>query len=186
MANVYDFLGDQADYFMKSSLQVYTNLSGNMQYVGKTQNEKTLSPNLELVEWYDNTGGTQTLFVLDIDKFDFNMQFAFAQVGDPNVLALAWNGDLDSSDPNRNFIFYGSSPNALAEAEWRFTGNTRANLEITLVIRRGICVPNGDWAAGNPGEYTNMPVSVRALQDTTISNAKRDMAYFIVDKRSDS
>jgi hypothetical protein len=186
MANVYDFLGDQADYFMKSSLQVYNNLSGNMQYVGKTSNEKTLSPNLELVEWFDNTGGTQTRFVLDIDKFDFNMQFSFSQILDPNVLALAWNGDLDNSDPNRVFTFFGSSPNPLAEAEWRFTGASRSSLEITLVIRRGVCVPNGDWAAGTPGEYTGVSAQIMALQDTTISNTKRDMAYFIMDKRSAS
>ena len=44
----------------------------------------------------------------------------------------------------------------------------------------------GDWEVGSPGDYTGIPVTVKALQDTTITNTARDMAYFIIDKRSAS
>ena len=138
MPNSYDFLGDIKDYWMKSSLQVYTDLSGSMQYVGKTENEKTFSPNLEIVEWKDNTSGTQILYILDVDAMDVNMGFMFKQVAEPNVIALSFNGELDTSDANFDRIFFGSAPNALAEAEWRFVGRTRSNLSVTLVIRKGI------------------------------------------------
>jgi hypothetical protein len=184
MPNTYDFLGDFNNYFMKSSLQVFTDASGAIQYVGKTQNEKNISPEIELAEWYDNSSGTQTLFVLDIDRFGYSIGFSFMQVLDPNVFAMAWNGDLDTSDPNRVFTFYGSAPNALGEYEWRFVGQGRSGLAMTLVIRKGIMVPDGDWTVGTPGDYTQLPVRVRALQDTSISNTLRDMAYVIVDKRT--
>ena len=42
MANVYDFLGDDKNLFMKSSWKVYNDLSGALQYVGKTSNEKVI------------------------------------------------------------------------------------------------------------------------------------------------
>jgi len=183
MGNIYNWLGNNKSYFMRSSWQVYTDLSGVRQYVGKTGNEKTISPNLELVEWYDNTEGPQTLYVVDIDKFDLSVSFTFMQVLDPNVLSIAWNLDLDTSDPNFIYAFGGSNPNALALAEWRFVSQGRDGLGITLVIRDAICVPNGDWTSGAPGDYANVPVTVRALQDDTISDSKRDLFYLIIDKK---
>ena len=179
-----DFLGDDAAYFMKSSWQIYTDVSGARQYIGKTTMEKTFSPNIELAEFWDNSGGTQTLFVLDIDKFDFNMSFGLMQVADPATIPIAWNMELDTSDPDYIFMFGGSAPQALAEAEWRCVGKSRTGLEIMLVIRRGVCVPNGDWTVGTAGDYTNLPVTIRALQDTTITNAKRDMVYFRVQRKA--
>lgn len=184
MPNVYDWLGDDAQYFMKSSWQVYTDLNGVRQYVGKTENEKTMSPNLELVEWFDNTTGTQYLFVADIDKFDLSVGFMFAQIADPNVLAIAWNLDLNWADPNVIYAYGGTDPQPLATAEWRFVGQTREELGITLVMRRAIIVPNGDWVSGGPGAYTNIPVMARCLQDTTITNRRRDLFYFIIDRRT--
>ena len=57
MANTYDWLGAYKNDFMKSSAKVFTDLSGNLQYVGKTEPEAVISPNTELIEWWDNTGG---------------------------------------------------------------------------------------------------------------------------------
>ncbi len=184
--NSYDFLGDQKDYFMKSSWQVFTDLNGVRQYVGKTTNEKTLSPNIETIEWKDNTSGTQTRFVIDIDSFDFSVAFGFMQVVDPNVIAAVMNGDWDQSDPDFERIFFGSAPNTLDEAEWRFVAKSRSDLGITLVLRKANVIIDGEWDSGAPGAFSNIPVKVSALQDVSISNTKRDMAYFIIDKRSAS
>ena len=183
MANTYDFLGDYNGYFAKSSLQVYCKAAGRLQYIGKTEAEKTIAVTSDLAEWWDNSSGTQTLYVLDIDKFGLSVNFSFSQVYDYNALAMAWNGDLDTTDADRAFIFFGSAPNSLGEYEWRFVANSRASLSMTLVIRKGICVPQGDVTVGSPGAYWNTPVTVRALQDTSITNTKRDMAYLIIDKR---
>ncbi len=184
--NSYDFLGAQDDFFMKSSWNVFTNLNGNLQFVGKTTNEKTISPNVETIEWMDNTSGTQTRFVLDLDRFDFSVSFGFMQVFDKNALALAMSGELDTSDANVDRVFFGSAPPALDEAQWRFTGQSRTGLGITLVIRKGVATFNGDWETGASGDYTNFSVTVSALQDTSITNTQRDMAYFELDRRSDS
>jgi hypothetical protein len=185
MANLYDFAGADADFFMKSSLNVFSNLNGNRQFVGKTENEKSLDPSLELAEWFDNTGGTQVLYALDIDKFDLSINFAFKQITDPNVLPISWNLDLDRSDANFIYAYGGSSPNQLAEAEWRFVGQSSGSLNITLVIRRGIIIPGGAWDMGAPGGgFTSLPATCRALQDTGITNTARDVFYFIIDRKA--
>ena len=92
MPNLFDFLGDDKDFFMKSSWMVYADLNGNRQYVGKTSNEKTLSPALETIEWHDNASGVQTLFVTDITKAGLSVSFSFMQIADPNALTLFLNG----------------------------------------------------------------------------------------------
>lgn len=184
MANVYDWLGSQDDYFMKSSWQVYNDSSGNRQYVGKTENEVTISPNLELAEWFDNSTGVQYLYAIGISKFDIMVSFMFKQILDPNAISMGWNSDLDTSDSTFNYLFFGTNPNDLGEYEWRFVGQSKSGLSITFVIRKGICVPNGDWASGAPGEWTSIPVSLRAIPDATITDTKRDLAYFIIQKRS--
>lgn len=180
----WDFLGDYKNDFMKSSLKVHTDLSGSMQYVGKTQNEKTLSPNTELTEWFDNTGSTQVLFALDVDKFDMQIGFSWMQVMDENTLSIAYNLEKDTSATDQVFSFMGSNPGALPEAEWRFTGQSVDGRGFTLVIRKGILVPNGDTTLGTPGSYAEVPCTLRALQDTSITNTKRDIGYFITDKRT--
>jgi hypothetical protein len=184
MANSYDFLGADNDFFMKSSWDVYTNANGNRQYIGKTGNEKTISPNLELAEWFDNNTGVQYLYALGISKFDLSVGFTFMQVLDPNVISLAWNADLDTSNATYHYMYFGTAPNSLGEYEWRFVGQGKSGLSITLVIRKGICVPDGDWASGSPGDWTNLPIRVRAIQDTSITNSKRDLAYFMVQKKA--
>ena len=177
----FNFLGDNRDFFMKSSWQVYNDLSGSSQYIGKTSNEKSFNPNLALTEWWDNTSGTQSLFVLDIQKFDFAISFQLMQVAEDNTIPLAWNFSVDkTSNPGFSRIYQGSQPPPLLESEWRFVGRSRSGLQIVLVIRNGICVANGEWKAGAPGEYSGIPVTVRALQDTAQTNKQDDMVYLLV------
>ena len=184
MANVYDFLGDEVDFFMKSSWQVYTNANGNRQYVGKTNNEKTFNINTEVAEWYDNASGVQVLYALGISKFDMMCSFSFMQTLDPNVISLAWNGDLDRANATYWYIFFGSAPNDLGSYEWRFVGKGKSGLSITYVVRKGVAIPNGDWSSGAPGEWNNIPITIRALQDTSITNTLRDISYFIIQKKA--
>ena len=180
----YDFLGAYKGDFMKSSLHVYTDLSGAMQYVGKTQNAKTLSRAFENIEWYDNTDSVQALYVLDLDKVDYSISFSFMQVAAPDVLQLAFNGEKDTSDPNRDFVFLGSNPGGYTEAQWRLVGQTRDERTMEFIIRSGICIPNGDITWGEPGSYSEVPVTIRALVDDDISTTTRDIGYFIIDKRT--
>lgn len=168
---------------MKSSLDVYCKLAGTMQYVGKTQNAKTLSPGVEIVEWFDNTRGTQVLYALDIDKVAPQFKFSFMQVTNKNTLTLALNADTDVADPNFDWGFLGSGPDAFTEAEWRFVGRSVDGRNITMVIPRGIAYSTGDITMGTPGSYSEVPITVRALQDTTITDTKRDLMYWFIDKR---
>jgi len=184
MPNVYDFLGDSRDYFMKSSWKVYTDLSGALQYVGKTENEKTIRTSPEYVEWWDNTSGVQTLFIKDLDKFGFEVDFSFMQVADSNALGIALNSDWDQSDPNWDYHFLGSTQNELREALWVFVGQTRSGLAVETWVRKGIVGLNGDWTSGAPGDYTMLPVTCSAVQDTTISNGLRDLVYIRVEKQT--
>ena len=184
MANSYDFLGDDRDFFMKSSWSVYTDISGALQYVGKTQNEKTIRMSPEYVEWFDNTSGVQTLYIKDLDKFGFEVDFSFMQVADSNALGVAMNSDLDDSDANWIYHFFGSCANELDQALWVFIGQSRSGLDIELWIRQGVITLAGDWSSGAPGAYTEIPVTCAAMQDTSISNCLRDLAYIRVEKQT--
>ena len=183
MANVYDFLGDERDYFMKSSWKVYTDIGGVLQYIGKTENEKTIRTSAEYIEWYDNTSGVQTLYIKDLDKFGFAVDFAFMQVADSNVLGIAYNSDWDQSDAIWDYHHFGSCQNELVEGLWVFVGQTRSGLAIETWIRRGVITVNGDWSSGAPGAYTQIPVTCNATQDTGITNCLRDLAYIRVEKQ---
>ena len=184
MAKSFDFLGAHKGSFFKQSLQVYCNASGSMQYVGKTQNEISLSPGVENIEWFDNSGGTQVLYALDIDKIDPSFTFSFMQVADTNTLALALNADMDNSDASTFRGYVGSNPDAYTEAEWRLVGQATDGRTITFIIRRGIAFSSGDVSIGAPGSYSEVPVTIRALQDTTITDTKRDVMYFEIAKRT--
>lgn len=184
MARTFDFLGAYKGHFLKSSLEVYCKLSGSLQFVGKTQNEKSLSAGVENVEWFDNTGGTQVLYALDIDKVDPSIKFSFMQITDPNVLALALNADTDTSNPNLFRGYVGSQPKAYSEAEWRFVATSTGGLIMTLVIRRGIAFASGDISFGAAGQYAEVPITVRALKDDTITNKERDLMYWEISQRT--
>jgi len=184
MANSYDWLGDDRDWFMKSSWKVYTDLSGVMQYVGKTGNEKVIRMNPEYVEWHDNTSGVQTLYIKDLDKFGFAVDFSFMQVVDSNVIGVAFNSDWDQSDPNWHYHFFGSNQNEIALAKWVFVGLSRTGLDIELWIRNGQIALTGDWTSGAAGDFTNIPVTCDAMQDTSITNDLRDLAYIRIEKKT--
>lgn len=181
------FLGADKTAFMKSSLQIFVKPEGAsaLQYVGKTNPEVSISPNVEVVEWFDNTSGVQTLFVIDPDKVDFKVGFSFAQVLDENALALAMHGVIDRSDPNVSKVFQGSDPGAFREGEWRFVGRGRTGRPITLIVYRGIVIPSGTLALGAPGAYGSMAIEIRALQDTT-RETNKDLAEWQITKPSAS
>ena len=184
MANSYDFLGDYKGYFTKSSSMVYCDASGALQYVGKTNHEVEFDPGIEYVEWFDNTSGTQSLYILVTDKVDPKVNFSWMQVYDPNTLPIVYNLDLDTSDPNYNYAFIGSDPNSLAEYTWVFVNQSIYGLTMELWLREGICMANGSWTHGAPGDLSNVPCSIRATIAGAISDEKRNLGYFKIQKRS--
>jgi len=106
------------------------------------------------------------------------------QVADNNAIAFAFNTDWDKSDPNWDYHYLGSTQNALREGLWVFTGQTRSGLAIETWIRKGVIKLNGEWASGAAGDYTNIPVTCSAQQDTSISNSLRDLVYIRVAKQT--
>lgn len=184
--NMYDFVGADIDYFMKSSLKVYANLSGVQQFLGHTSNEKSFNPNMTYMDWYDNTGGTQALAVLDLAKQDFVVGFSFMQAVDPNVLPLVLNMWKDDSDPNYTWAYQGSQPQPLKTAEYRLVGKSRAGYEMMLVIRKGIMLSKGETKFGSPSAYAEVPCEIRALIDNSISDVTRDMVYFRIQRKPTS
>ena len=184
MANAYDFHGDYKGYFQKSSSQVYCNASGSMQYIGKTNHEVEFDPGIEYVEWFDNTSGTQSLYILVTDKVDPRVNFSWMQVYDENTLPMVYNLDKDSSDPNFEYDFIGSDPNFLTEYTWLFVNQSIYGLTMELWVRQGICMANGTWTHGAPGSLSNVPCSIRMTIDNNITNEKRNLGYFKTGKRA--
>ena len=184
MANVYDWLGAQSDYFQKASWQVYFKNTAGLQYVGKCENEIEINPNQENIEWFTNENGVQVLYILTPTKIDPVIYFSFMQVYDPNTLPITWNLDKDDSDTNVTRDFIGSDPSDYLRAEWRFVSKSLSGLGCTLVVRSGVCSSNGSWTSGGGGALAMLPASIRMLQDTSITNGKRDLGWFEFDKRA--
>lgn len=178
------FTGDDKAQFIKASLRVWVDFDGaGLVYVGKTKPEKQLSPGVGVAEFWDNSSGVQSLFIVDPDKVDMKMSFAFAQVVNENVLALALNADIDrDSDANNNIVNVGSNPGAFREGKWYFTTQSRTGRIITLTVRRGIVQPTGNIAIGTPGSYAECPMELRFLQDTSIVDTSKDLAYWTIQK----
>jgi hypothetical protein len=124
------------------------------------------------------------LYALDIDKVDPSFSFSFMQVMDTNVLSLALNADMDDSDATTFRAFVGSNPDAYTEGEWRLVGQSTDGRAMTIVLRRAIGFASGDLSFGSPGSYTEVPITLRALQDTNEANTKRDLMYIEQQKRT--
>jgi hypothetical protein len=184
MSNQYNFTGADLDFFMRSGLDVYSNANGVRQYIGKTGNEKTYNANFAFAEWWDNVTGTQSLYAIGISKFDPTMSFTMMQLADPNAFALAHNMEKDDSDPNNTWLYGGSQQGNLLACEWRFVGKSVGGLQMMMVWRQGILVPNGEVKFGTPNEYNTLPVTLRAKSDTTVSNANRNLIYFVLQDKS--
>jgi len=184
MANVYDFLGAQKDYFQKASWQVYCDASGRMQYVGKVNAEIEVDMGIENIEYFDNENGVQVLFVLTQTKVDPKINFSWMQIFDPGVVPITFNLEKDDSDANVTRDFIGSDPDDYEYHGWRFVSKSLGGQVCTLYVRQGVCSSNGTWTSGGAGALATLPATVRMTQDTTIANGKRDLGYFEFDKRA--
>lgn len=176
-----DLLGAYAEDFMRESLEVYCNASGNLQYVGKTEPEKTIRFPRTMMQFKD--GSPRALYIQDFQEVGVQVQFTFKQVADPNILALATNGDLDKTSTANHYVFLGSDPGAVSYYKWTFVGSTRDGRAFELVLRKAQISEIGDMSTGGT-DYAGLQLTIDALKDETITDAKRDMAYFRIIPRT--
>jgi hypothetical protein len=186
MALVLDFLGSQKDYFQKASWQVYCNPGSGLQYVGKCSAEIEIDMGIENIEYFDNEGGVQVLYLLTQTKVDPKVNFSFNQVIDPQITALVFNLEQDTSDATYAYNFIGSSPADYSYFPWMFASKGLNGHIAQLVVRNGVCFSTGAWTSGAAGALASIPATVRMTQDTTITNTKRDLGYFRIQKRAAS
>ena len=166
---------------MKAALDVYCDASGTMQYVGKTEPEKTISFERSLMQFKDGT--PRALYVQDYQEVGMSVQFTFKQVCDPNILALATGGELDKTSTSQHYVFYGSDPGSIPSYKWSFVGTARDGRVFELVVRKGQIGEIGDFTTGGT-DYSGLQVTVQATKDDTITDEKRDMAYFRIVPRT--
>lgn len=176
-----DLLGAFQGDFIKSSLDVYVGLTGGLRYVGKTQPQTTVRFPRSYMEF--KTGTPKTRYIIDFSETGLEVDFTFMQVADPSWLAIALEADLDTSGTTHAYAFLGSDPGAVTSREWRFVGQTRDARLFELVIRAGQIMNPGDLAIGGD-DYASQQVTISAVQDTTITDVKRDLAYFRIAKRA--
>jgi hypothetical protein len=176
----YNFLGDDLSAWAKSSLQVYSWLSGSQQYIGRVQQDISITPVLETIEFWDNTSGVQSLYILDVNKADFSVDFKLMQVLDKNALTLYLDGTQDNSDVNNPKVYFGSNPPTLQTARWDFVGLGKTKRQITLTILNGVAVKPKSMTVGAGGKWWEMPITVRALIDSTQPDKTKNLAYFTI------
>lgn len=176
-----DLLGAFEGDFIKSSLDVYVGLSGGLRYVGKTQPASTVRFPRSYMDF--KSGTPKTRYIIDFSETGIEVDFTFMQVADPSWLAIALEADLDTTGAVHDYVFLGSNPGAVTLREWRFVGQTRDARLMELVIRKGQIMNPGDLSIGGD-DYASQQVTISAAQDTSITDSKRDLAYFRIAKRA--
>jgi hypothetical protein len=122
------------------------------------------------------------LYLLTQTKVDPKVNFSFLQVVDPQVLALVFNLEQDTADANYAYNYIGSNPADYTYLPWMFASKSLNGLTVQLYVRSGVCSATGAWSGGAPGAFDAIPATVRMTQDTTITNTKRDLGYFRIQK----
>lgn len=175
--------GATRDDFMLKSLDAWVRLPGEGEsdwaFVGKTTKEKTFAPEWEMVEWRD--GVPATIYVMDVSQVDYSMAFGFMQLADPDLLGIMLNAVVVKGYPNYNYVYMGSDPGVLPEYEWSFIGRTRDRRYFELRIRLGVVRDPQEIAFGS-GEYAVGNIKVQALPDEGVTDVRRDMCYFKIEK----
>jgi len=148
-------------------------------FVGRTEAEKTFSPSLEYADWY--TGVPQVLYITAANKAEYSMSFQFKQVGDVTLVGLAWNLEIDYTDPGADIAYFGSNPLALLECRWRFVTELYDGRYWQMVFRRAVIKNPEDFTTGG-GEWASLPVTVVAMKDDTICDEQRDIGFVCIEK----
>jgi len=169
-----DMLIKEADVYARGA----DDPTGDIVTLGLTDAEKTLTLNMEMVEW--KRGVPAATYVADVSGIAPTFEFTFKQF-DPVNVALWLNGEIDRTDPNTDVVTLGSEPNAPAEMSWWWISELRDGRPIQWCFRRGVILNPGTLTTGT-GEYTGMPVTVSAWPEEDICDKTGDLLYVCIGK----
>jgi hypothetical protein len=150
-------------------------------FVGRTEAEKTFSPKLTWEIW--KTGMPKVPYIMAVSEVDISMKFSFKQVGDITLDGLAWNLEIDFTNPGSDIGYFGSKPPAPLECRWRFVLDLYDGRYWQLVFRRAVVMNAEDFVTGN-GSWASLPITITALMDESICDKQRDMAFICIEPLS--
>lgn len=160
------FLGD---------LDVYIDSETNPAFY--TRPEKPISFNVEFAEFLE--GIPQVLVRKDLVRFGLTMSLV-AMEWTLNIMQIARGGELVTGGPTYDYLYWGTDFTEPPVHQYRFIG-PKVNSEIVeFVMRRGKSTDFPELTSGGT-DYNEIPFTIEALKDDTVSDQSRNLAYFRIE-----
>jgi hypothetical protein len=170
------FSPKDADRFWLGDLDVY--LDSETQPAFYTRAEKPITPTAEYVEFLD--GIPQNLVRKDIIRFGLSIGLIILE-WTADIIELTRGGLKTKTDPNYEYVYYGEDYVEPITHRFRFVGELRDTKAIEFVVLKGKTTDMGEIPTGGT-DYNEIPATIEALRDTTVSDIQKNLAYFRFEK----
>lgn len=170
------FSPKDANTFFLGDLDVF--VDSETQPAFYTRAEKPITPTAEYVEFLD--GIPQNLVRKDIIRFGLSVSLIILE-WTSDIIELARGGLKQKTDPNFEYVYYGEDYVEPIEHRFRLVGELRNTKAIEFVILKGKTTEMGEIPTGGT-DYGEIPATIEALRDTTVTDTQKNLAYFRFEK----
>jgi hypothetical protein len=170
------FSPKDAETFFLGDLDVY--LDSETQPAFYTRAEKPITPTAEYVEFLD--GIPQNLVRKDIIRFGLSIGLIILE-WTADIIELTRGGLKVITDPNYKYVYYGEDYVEPITHRFRMVGELRNTKAIEFVILKGKTTDMGEIPTGGT-DYNEIPATIEALRDSTVSDVQKNLAYFRFEK----
>jgi len=140
--------------------------------------EKPIRFSPEFAEFLE--GIPQVLVAKDLTKFGAAVSLT-AMEWTPQIIQLSRGGELVTSETDYDYVYFGTTYEEPPEHKFRFVGTRKDGKIIEFVILKGKVEEMPDMTSGGT-DYNEIPMVIVALKDETVTNEKRNLAYFRIEK----
>jgi hypothetical protein len=170
------FSPKDAEKFWLKELDLY--IDAETQPAAFCRAEKPITPNAEYVEFVD--GIPQTLVRKDLIRFGMMIGVEIME-WTIDLLELTRGGDKKITDPVYDYLYFGEDYVDPLPHRLRFVSELVDDKAIEFVMLKGKATEMSEMPTGT-GDYASIPSAFEALRDTTVSDTKRNMAYFRIER----
>jgi len=168
---------DKTEFFL-GDLDVY--IDDDVNPSAYTRAEKPVGYTAEFAEFL--AGIPQALVRKDLVRFGLIVTVEPMQ-WTGKWMQLARGGELVTSDPDWDRLYYGEETEEAPVHKFTFQGKLRNGNTVRLIIPQGKATDYGELTTGGT-DYVGLPMGVEAQIDESESNVKRNLAYWEFQKTS--
>jgi len=172
-----NFLLDSLDFY-KCVVDPTTDAIGSSVLIGHTEPEKSITITKQFAEFF--RGVPETLVRRDLTRLEAGMDLMLKS-WNIDTLDLVMNGEkeLDKDGGGYDYEYLGSEPPVQNTSGFYLKGKTVSGREIYFVIRQGrITTEDTTIATGSTGEYSSLPVNIKAEIDEDVTDTGRNLCFW--------